>query len=165
MSTTEIEYVTKDSQLRKRKSWVIEAELAKLYKEDGRLTPELLLERAADEGHPLHPFFEWDDSAAAEKYRKIQAYSILITSKFVCLLSEQRNGERVIVEAIPERKFLPESRGGGFKMRNEVLGEKDGRAAFAERKLAELRSWLRSIADIPEMTDLRSKITKIVGKK
>lgn len=39
---------------------------------EGRLTPENVLELARDPRNPLHAFFTWDESAA-EKYRLRQA--------------------------------------------------------------------------------------------
>jgi hypothetical protein len=43
----------------------------------GKLTPEIVLDEARDENHPLHHRFEWDDSAAAEKFRLSQAANLL----------------------------------------------------------------------------------------
>ncbi len=40
------------------------------------VTPATLVSRARAEDSPLHELFEWDDTAAAEKYRKKQAQKI-----------------------------------------------------------------------------------------
>lgn len=45
--------------------------------ERGTLTPALIVEVAADPQHPLHHRFEWDDTAAAHKYRLTQAAQLL----------------------------------------------------------------------------------------
>ena len=45
--------------------------------EEGRLTPEDLVEDSRPEDAPLHAEFEWDDSVAAEKYREDQARAII----------------------------------------------------------------------------------------
>lgn len=45
----------------------------------GRLTPELVLDVARDPDHPLHARFEWDDSVAAERYRREQAHELIVS--------------------------------------------------------------------------------------
>lgn len=57
------------------------AELNKISTET--ITPEQVLDAARDENSLLHRFFEWDDSVAAEKYRKTQAQQILLKITYV----------------------------------------------------------------------------------
>lgn len=38
-----------------------------------RVEPEAVVEASRPVSAPLHPYFEWDDAKAAEKYRKDQA--------------------------------------------------------------------------------------------
>ena len=45
--------------------------------EEGRLTPENLLEESRDEDAPLHDHIEWDDTVAAEKYRVSQCAHVI----------------------------------------------------------------------------------------
>jgi len=54
------------------------AELTRLAAEnDGRLTPDNVVDAATDETSPLHGFFEWDDDAAAHMYRVEQARHLI----------------------------------------------------------------------------------------
>jgi hypothetical protein len=54
------------------------AHAALLALEDqGRLTPEGVLEAASDDDSPLHRFFEWDDHEAAHQYRVEQARRLI----------------------------------------------------------------------------------------
>jgi hypothetical protein len=56
----------------------VAARLALLSLEDeGRLTPECVLEAAEDEDSPLHRFFEWDNDEAAHQYRIDQARRLI----------------------------------------------------------------------------------------
>jgi hypothetical protein len=48
---------------------------------DGVLTPEIVLERARAEDHPLHNRFVWDDEKAAERYRRSQAHQLIRSVK------------------------------------------------------------------------------------
>jgi hypothetical protein len=43
----------------------------------GMLTPEIVVEEAADPMHPLHHRFTWDDTDAARKWRLHEASSLL----------------------------------------------------------------------------------------
>ena len=56
----------------------VEQELDRLAREHGHITPELVVEAARDEGSPLHSHFDWDDSAAADKWRREQARQLII---------------------------------------------------------------------------------------
>lgn len=54
------------------------AELTRLAKaNDGRLTPDNVVEAAQDEASPLHQCFEWDDDAAAHMFRVEQARRLI----------------------------------------------------------------------------------------
>ncbi len=51
--------------------------LQEIYDRRGRLTPDDVLAVARDENHPLHNRFEWNDSTAAEAYRRAQAQELI----------------------------------------------------------------------------------------
>lgn len=53
--------------------------LRQLERDNGRLDPQDVIEAAKNPKSPLHSHFEWDDSAAAAKYRLDQA-RVLIRS-------------------------------------------------------------------------------------
>lgn len=52
-------------------------ELQRIYTERGALNPSDIVDESRDSNAPLHPCFEWDDAAAAEKYRQSQAALIV----------------------------------------------------------------------------------------
>lgn len=61
---------------------------------NGYLKPEDVLERARDPISPLHPFFEWDDSVAAEKLRLLQATGIIRRVTVNILPNEHATGDQ-----------------------------------------------------------------------
>lgn len=70
------------------------AELERLMDANGGdLTPEAVLDAARPEGSALHKHFEWDNSVAAESWRKQQARQ-LIQSYKLHIVDER--GERVV---------------------------------------------------------------------
>lgn len=56
---------------------VVHAEIVALEKKEGHATPEALVERARPKSSPMHDCFEWDDRAAAEEHRKMQARTLI----------------------------------------------------------------------------------------
>lgn len=57
----------------------IEKELRALHSRDGVLTCEAVLDAARPKNSPLHSYFTWDDSRAAERYRLIEAGRLIAT--------------------------------------------------------------------------------------
>lgn len=55
--------------------------LRSLERSDGRLLPATVVEAAKDPSSPLHSHFEWDDTAAAAKYRIDQARALIRSVK------------------------------------------------------------------------------------
>lgn len=66
-------------------------ELDRLAKEHGHLTPELVVDEARTPQSPLHQHFDWDDSVAAERWRREQARHLIIQCRVT--VTTPRNGE------------------------------------------------------------------------
>ena len=60
-------------------SATIEKELRALHSRDGVLTCEAVVDAARAKSSPLHSYFTWDDSRAAERYRLIEAGKLIAT--------------------------------------------------------------------------------------
>lgn len=56
-------------------------QLQAVYEDRKQLTPADVLEVASDPDHPLHARFEWDDTAAAGKWRQHQAHELIRSVK------------------------------------------------------------------------------------
>jgi len=149
-----------------KKSLVINNEIKTIIEKHGKVTPLLLVELATKKNNPLHDFFEWNDTEAGKKYRIMQATSMIIASKFVCMLEEKKQSGQInaIAERHNLRKLLPAYDGdGGFKDRVEVLSNEESRKSIVDRKIGVLRSWCESIVDIDELANIRSAILKIIA--
>lgn len=89
-----------------------EAELNRLTKKGGgALTAEAVLSAASDSKSPLHPWFDWDDTEAARKWRLEQARRLIkvfyitieyepnatvIVPKFVSEADDQGDGRHYV---------------------------------------------------------------------
>lgn len=66
----------------KEKAQAIQDRLAKIQAQNnGRLTPDAVVDDARDPRSPLHDQFEWDDAKAAHQYRLEQARELIRTVK------------------------------------------------------------------------------------
>lgn len=54
-------------------------QLDKVRADYGALTPANVVDAARNPTHPLHSRFEWDDSIAGEKWRRVQAGELIRT--------------------------------------------------------------------------------------
>lgn len=154
---TEIVYLAAE-QKSERKAVVVDRELEKIYKRHKTITVDVLLDEASKPKHPLNSYFEWDDAAAGLKYRKVQAYSLIMGSKFVVQLVQNGQAPTLIRDKARVRRLVSAFRGEGFKMRTDVLADADMRKAVIATKKSALRSWCDSTIDIPELEPLREAI-------
>ena len=56
--------------------WLLDILLA-IREEFGELTPDIVVQAATPEDHPLHHRLEWNDTVAGAKYRKQQAHQLI----------------------------------------------------------------------------------------
>jgi len=62
---------------------VVGDELQDIYNRHGILYPQLVVDEARPEGHPLHGRFEWDDAVAGEHHRRHQARQMIRSVRVV----------------------------------------------------------------------------------
>jgi len=115
----------------------------------GVLTPEAVVDAARDSTHPLHSRFEWDDSVAAEKYRREQAH-VLIQKAKVAYRSDGDGPPRLV------RKFVAIQAGEGHVFDPvEEVAEDPFRTKLAlanmEREWKTLRRKYEEFAEFVEM--------------
>ena len=141
---------------------VIGREIKLLYEKDGFVSPTTVLDAGRAKNHPLHPFFTWDNSVAAEEYRLQQARNMILATKFVVFLKEDNKKVAKIIRKVHHvRQFLqPEVGAGVYLLRQDVLDDRDYRSDFIDRKKKELRSWCASIVDVKELASLRDLIQR-----
>lgn len=77
--------------------------LVALAEKEGSLTPQSVLEAARPKDSPLHGFFCWSNTKAAEKYREIQAAALIRRVKVTYHPTEERSVRvRAFVNVMPE---------------------------------------------------------------
>lgn len=145
---------------RERKQVIVDSELDRLMKKHGTLTAQLMVDEARDPKSRLHKYFLWDDQEAAEKYRLVQAQSMIAASKFVLVLQDAPAAPESAPHRPEVRRLVSAFRGEGFKMRNQALDEEETRAKIIENFVGRLHGWCNSTADIQELASVRAAIAE-----
>lgn len=131
----------------------VEEELDYIWERDGILRPEAVVRYAKNKETALHSRFEWNNTAAAEKYRLIQAERVIRARVTII-----ENGNK----SVATRAFvsLPSDRNGkhGYRSVVSVLSDKYLRAELLESAMAELQAFQRKYKTLTELEPLFSAI-------
>lgn len=139
-----------------RKKKILER-LQSLEGDDGRITPEAVVEDARDPESPLHDEFEWDDSVAAEKYRLEQARRLLRVRY------TQHVDERVVVAPYYVREPEREEQGymNVLRVKDDITKAREVVQAEFDRVIAALKR-ARATAAVMGLADDIDKLLRDV---
>jgi len=145
---------------------VIDAELARIAGETGKLTPDDVLAAAQDEASPPHELFEWDDTEAARLWRIEQARAV-IRSVRVEIKTETKTVSTVFYVRDPSRESksqgyvsLPKLRTDDELMREALAGE-FGRAAANLNRAKSLAEALKLLAEVEEIASVAERVERL----
>lgn len=128
-----------------------------IYEEHGELTPGLILDLARDPHHPLHAKFEWDDSIAAEKFRKSQARAIIreVKVRYVDPADETHTIKARVYHAVRT------TTGTAYRSTDDVMAD-----PFTRRLLRQQmhRDWQSMMARYKDMDELWLMIREAVNE-
>lgn len=125
---------------------IFKADAQKCFEEIGGdgVTPEDVLNIAKDESTELHKCFEWDDTAAAEKYRLSQARSIL---QMIVVVPEKE-------EVTPRRVFQISSERNVYQPLNFFVKNEDEYQTLLLRAIGELKALATRYQSLEELRDI-----------
>jgi len=127
------------------------------------LTPANLVSAARAESHPLHEYFEWDDAAAGEKYRLLQAYKLISAQYTLRVVTDGEQREVHADGSHALRSYLPLRNGSDeYAHRQEVLADPEARKRNVDALRAELRAWMRRTTDLEELRDIRAALAEVL---
>ncbi|MCA0425033.1 MAG: hypothetical protein LCH61_17250 [Proteobacteria bacterium] len=127
-------------------------------REHGELTPEDVVADARNPNSPLHQFFEWDDSEAAQQHRLGQARG-LIRAVVAIYVSEDK-------PAVRTKAFIHISEPGAphYREASHALSMQKTRDMVLQRAWGELMQWKRRYQDLAEFAELVPVIKQIGAK-
>ncbi len=122
--------------------------IAKLEEKHGKVTPRILVKASTAKNTPLHGYFEWDETKAAEKYRETQAATILrnLTVTVEPIEDEAPKTVRAFVRATEEKH--------SFISIMNVMENEHLRESLLQSALNELREFQRKYADLQELAEV-----------
>lgn len=106
----------------------------------GELTAEKVVEEAKNANSPMHSWFEWDDTVAAQKYREHQA-RVLIGS--------------IVIYHEPEKKtrafyVIKEEKSPVYHHITEIRSDDLMKKRLAEQALKEMEVWAKRYEEIAD---------------
>ena len=121
----------------KPKLAIVRAELKRIEKANkGRLRAPDVVEAARPRTAPLHPFFEWRDGVAAERFRLLQAERLIRVTVDVFEVNGHERTYRAYVSLSSDRMSR-----GGYRTMTAVMSNPAWRAVLLEDAKSELRAF------------------------
>jgi hypothetical protein len=141
------------------KAVVINTLVAMTNERNGVLPPQDVVEAARAEDSPLHDFFEWNDSRAAEAHRLNQARALIRVVINTAPLNEPKP-VRMFVSLPPDR-----NKEGGYRLVSAVLQDDARRAQMLETAYRELESFQNKYSTLEELASITQPIEKALSKR
>ena len=121
---------------------------------EGKLDPKSLVNASRDEDAPLHGYFEWDDTKAAESYRENQARYIIRSIEIIP--SETKAPVRAFVSVVSEKKKH------SYVGVEVALANEDMREQVLGRAIMDMRSFITKYRDLAELSDVIISMKKAI---
>jgi hypothetical protein len=153
---------TTGSGLNKTQAEKVGATLKQIEKKNGAIKPDIVVDHARPESSPLHEFFTWDDTAAAEKCRLDEASRLIRSIRLI--KPDMPTAEQPIIRAFVNVKASDDERnfeGKGyisFARSQTVESYRDQVLANAK---SELQSWARRYKDLQEFSAVYAAIDSV----
>lgn len=121
----------------------------------GELTPQDILDDARHDNSPLHSFFEWSDTEAAQQYRLQQARG-LIRAVVAVYVSDDK-------PAVRQRAYVhvPERGTEHYREASHAMSQAKTRELVLQRAWSELQAWRKRYADLKEFSELFDVVDEV----
>jgi hypothetical protein len=136
------------------KNNLVRGELSKLS-DAGRLTPENVVRTARNKNNPLHAQFEWNDSAAARKYRTYQARELIHSFNITLIV----NTQEVNVQEFVHHPLKGDKQ--GYIAIGEVRSNAQMARAFMRQQLAIANAYLTKAEGFAAVLDLEKEVVDL----
>jgi hypothetical protein len=122
----------------------------------GYLSPDTVVEAAADPASVLHDRFTWDDTEAARRFRLVQA-GMMLRQIRVTIMRPALAAETPGTHVIEVRQFQsdPNARGNGngsYARVEALIGDEEKRKSLLESVVGELRGIRKRYDELTELT-------------
>lgn len=140
------------------KAQVVGEHFEKLEKEQGCITPKIVLDSARSETSAIHGCFEWDNDIAAEKYRETQA-GALIRNLTVKMVKE----DNTCTEPVRAFVNVQSSEGSQYISLPNVLKDSELTRRMLEQAKSELDAFTKKYSSLKELSGVFNAIAELNG--
>jgi len=138
---------------------IVLPELERIRLENGGiLKAEAVVAEAESEDSPLHPYFQWDDNAAASEYRLWQARQLI--TAMVIVLPMYRRPITAYVSLRSDRTLVA----GGYRAMVEVLADPVLRNDLLCEALDDIKVWEMKYRRLTELSEIFHAIASVTKK-
>lgn len=128
----------------------------------GELTPKDVLDDARNSNSPLHSFFEWSDTDAAEQYRLAQARGLIRAVVAIYTRPDQP------AQRIRAYVHVPEAGAPHYREMSHAMSQKKTRDLVLQRAWREFAQWRQRYKDLREFSavfEAADEVAKKLPKK
>lgn len=126
-------------------------EISEICEDIGSASPRDILDKARNEDTELHKCFTWDDSVAAERFRLIEAGTIV---RHLIIKEEGKPSDEDGEDRPPMRVFYKTTEDEGYKPTEMVVQKKDEYQALLSRAWDELRRFKAKYQMLSELEEI-----------
>lgn len=133
--------------------------IAKLEDNEGRITPERLVESATPEDDPAHDLFEWDDAKAGQQHRLAQARQYLKKVEFIRHIGTT---EVKTVKYVRDPDRQPREQ--GYRALDKIQTDEDAAHAMLADEFARARAVLTRARKLAQVIGMESEVARLQGE-
>lgn len=130
-----------------------------MARNNGRITPDMIVKDAESPSSPLHDQFEWDNAAAAHQHRLQQARELLGRFKV-----EVRTIHRTFMAPAYIRDPHAEPDGQGYTTIAKIRDDKDAAADAIEYEFSRAIACMERAVDIAESLGMGDKVRDLMAQ-
>lgn len=120
----------------------------------GLLLPEVVVAAARPVASPLHEYFTWDDTEAAEKFRLVEARRLLNVTVEYLKHGKEETAYRVFCSLSSDR------REGGYRVTAQVMSNVQLREQLLEDAREEMKLFAKKYHALNELAEVFAAIRK-----
>lgn len=149
------------SRLTDKDAQIVGPELERIEHVRGCLKPAEIVEESRPEEAPLHRFFEWDNSQAAQLYRQEQART-LIRSVVLITVGEQETAPTRAFVCVTQSKSETAFEGSAYISTVRAMRDDDYRGQVLQNAYDELSAFRHRYKHLQELADVIAAIDTVV---
>jgi len=142
---------------------VVGREFEAIEAEKGQITKEAIVDRARDIANPLHDLFQWNDTIAAEEYRKVQAHK-LITNLIVVKPQAEPEHKATAYCAFVNVAEKPNSTGRYINLQKAIESE-EVHELLVKNAIRELESFRQKYNTLTELLPVLNNIDQYIEQR